>query len=65
MALSIAMDDFEKAEKIWETIRYSRVMDVDDDLVEQPKDFPFKGHCCIRTFRTGFRRQKGIKRQRV
>ena len=33
----IAMDDFEKAEKIWETIRYSRVMDVDDDLVEQLK----------------------------
>ena len=31
----IAMDDFEKAEKIWETIRYSRVMDVDDDLMEQ------------------------------
>ena len=33
----IAMDDFEKAEKIWETIRYSRVMDVDDDLMEQLK----------------------------
>ena len=31
------MDDFEKAEKIWETIRYSRVMDVDDDLMEQLK----------------------------
>lgn len=33
----IAMDDFEKAEKIWENIRYSRVMDVDDDLMEQLK----------------------------
>ena len=33
----IAMDDFEKAERIWETIRYSRVMDVDDELVEQVK----------------------------
>ena len=33
----IAMDDFEKAERIWETIRYSRVMDVDDELVEQLK----------------------------
>lgn len=31
------MDDFEKAERIWETIRYSRVMDVDDELVEQLK----------------------------
>ena len=33
----IAMDDFEKAERIWETFRYSRVMDVDDELVEQLK----------------------------
>ncbi len=38
----IAMDDFEKAEKIWETIRYSRVMDVDDDLLEQLKTFGLK-----------------------
>ncbi len=38
----IAMDDFEKAEKIWETIRYSRVMDVDDDLVEQLKTSSLK-----------------------
>lgn len=36
-AALIAMDDFEKAERIWETIRYSRVMDVDDELVEQLK----------------------------
>ena len=26
----ICMDDLEKAEKIWENIRYSQVMDVDD-----------------------------------
>ena len=38
----IAMDDFEKAERIWETIRYSRVMDVDDDLVEQLKTSSLK-----------------------
>ncbi len=38
----IAMDDFEKAEKIWETIRYSRVMDVDDDLMEQLKTSSLK-----------------------
>ena len=38
----IAMDDFEKAEKIWETIRYSRVMDVDDDLLEQLKTSSLK-----------------------
>ncbi len=38
----ITMDDFEKAEKIWETIRYSRVMDVDDDLVEQLKTSSLK-----------------------
>ena len=33
----ICMDDFEKAERIWENISYSRVMDVDDDLMEQLK----------------------------
>ena len=38
----IAMDDFEKAERIWETIRYSRVMDVDDELVEQLKTSSLK-----------------------
>lgn len=40
----ICMDDFEKAEQIWENIRYSSVMDVDDSLMEklrrlQRKDF--------------------------
>lgn len=38
----ITMDDFEKAEKIWETIHYSRVMDVDDDLMEQLKTSSLK-----------------------
>ena len=41
----ICMDDFEKAEQIWENIRYSSVMDEDDSLMEklrrlQRKDFP-------------------------
>ena len=30
----ICMDDLEKAEKIWENIRYSQVMDVDDHMME-------------------------------
>ena len=38
----IAMDDFEKAERIWETVHYSRVMDVDDELVEQLKTSSLK-----------------------
>ncbi len=36
------MDDFEKAKHIWETISYSRVMDVDDQLMEQLMNFRFK-----------------------
>ena len=31
----MCMDDFEKAEDIWKNISYSRVMDVDDSLMEQ------------------------------
>ena len=38
----ICMDDFEKAENIWETICYSRVMDVDDSLMDQLRNFSFK-----------------------
>lgn len=38
----ICMDDFEKAENIWETICYSRVMDVDDSLMDQLRKFSFK-----------------------
>ena len=37
LAVMAEKGDFEKAERIWETIRYSRVMDVDDDLMEQLK----------------------------
>ena len=33
----ICMDDLERAEHIWEEICYSRVMDVDDDLMDSLK----------------------------
>lgn len=33
----ICMDDLEKAEYIWENIKYSQVMDVDDDVMESVK----------------------------
>lgn len=38
----ICMDDFPKAKHIWETISYSRVMDVDDQLMDQLVNFRFK-----------------------
>lgn len=38
----ICMDDLEKAEYIWENITYSRVMDVDDDMVEHVKNMDLK-----------------------
>lgn len=38
----VCMDDFNKAERIWENISYSRVMDVDETLMEQIKNFSLK-----------------------
>ena len=38
----ICMDDFDKARQIWETISYSRVMDVDDQLMDQLMSFRLK-----------------------
>ncbi len=38
----VCMDDFKKAEHIWENISYSRVMDVDETLMEQIKNFSLK-----------------------
>lgn len=38
----ICMDDLEKAEKIWENIRYSQVMDVDDTVIETVKNLDLK-----------------------
>lgn len=38
----ICMDDLETAEYIWETITYSKVMDVDDDIIENVKKLDLK-----------------------
>lgn len=38
----ICMDDLKKAEKIWENIRYSQVIDVDDDVIETVKKLDLK-----------------------
>ncbi|MEI3183257.1 MAG: patatin-like phospholipase family protein [Lachnospiraceae bacterium] len=38
----ICMDDLEKAEEIWENIRYSQVIDVDDDVIETVKKLDLK-----------------------
>ena len=38
----ICMDDLETAEYIWETISYSKVMDVDDDIIENVKKMDLK-----------------------
>ena len=38
----ICMDDLEKAEYIWENISYSKVMDVDDDMMESVKKWDLK-----------------------
>lgn len=38
----ICMDDFEKAEQIWENIRYSQVIDVDDERMEALREWTLK-----------------------
>lgn len=38
----ICMDDLEKAEYIWENISYSKVMDVDDSIIENVRNFDLK-----------------------
>ena len=38
----ICMNDLEKAEEIWENIRYSQVIDVDDDVIETVKKLDLK-----------------------
>lgn len=38
----ICMDDFDKAKRIWENISYSRVMDVDDELMDQLRKVSLK-----------------------
>lgn len=38
----MCMDDLEKAEYIWENISYSRIMDVDDDVIESVRKLDLK-----------------------
>lgn len=38
----LCMDDLEKAEYIWENISYSKVMDIDDDIIENVKKMDLK-----------------------
>lgn len=38
----ICMDDYDKAEYIWENISYSKVMDVEDDIIENMMKFDLK-----------------------
>ena len=42
------MDDFETAEKIWENIRYSQVMDVDDKRMEALREWNLKNGTAVR-----------------
>lgn len=43
----MCMDDLERAERIWDNIRYSRVMDVDDDLMASLKKGDLKGSALL------------------
>ena len=49
----ICMDDFEKAERIWENISYSRVMDVDDELMERLRKFSLKDISSLASLNVG------------
>lgn len=44
----ICMDDLKKAEKIWENIRYSQVMDVDDERMEALREGTLKNSSGIK-----------------
>ena len=44
----ICMDDFETAEKIWENIRYSQVMDVDDKRMAALREWNLKNGTAVR-----------------
>ncbi|WP_138306002.1 patatin-like phospholipase family protein [Clostridium sp. 1001271st1 H5] len=49
----ICMDDFEKAERIWENISYSRVMDVDDELMDRLRKFSLKNISSLASLNVG------------
>ena len=57
----ICMDDFQKAEHIWENISYSRVMDVDDQLMDQLKKFSIRNLSSLTSLNVG-ELISGIKR---
>lgn len=57
----ICMDDFNKAEHIWENISYSKVMDVDDELMDQIKKFSLKNISSLTSLNAG-ELISGIKR---
>ena len=57
----ICMDDLEKAEEIWENIRYSQVIDVDDDVIETVKK---TGSEISGSGESGRGCQENLKRQR-
>lgn len=44
----ICMDDFEKAENIWENIRYSQVMDVDDERMQALREWSLKSGTAVK-----------------
>ena len=47
------MDDFEKAERIWENISYSRVMDVDDELMDRLRKLSLKNISSLASLNVG------------
>lgn len=49
----ICMDDFEKAERIWENISYSRVMDVDDELMDRLRKLSLKNISSLASLNVG------------
>ena len=49
----ICMDDFQKAEHIWENISYSRGMDVDDQLMDQLKKFSIRNLSSLTSLNVG------------
>ena len=49
----ICMDDFKKAERIWENISYSRVMDVDDEMMDRLRKFSLRRISSITSLNVG------------
>lgn len=58
----ICMNDLEKAQYLWENINYSKVMDVDDDIMDKLRKGDFKSLHVKRILNEGFKflREGGI-----